>query len=96
MGPRVECLLPSFVWEQLSLTFPGVPFRIYFIGPESLPPQIQLSTQIAAVPGHRSILPATRVHQRPVTVKDTAEDGVETTRTINSMITPINVNLRME
>src|SRR5437867_3057769 len=38
VGSRAEGYLPAYIYLQLSYLFPTIPFHIYFIGPQSLPP----------------------------------------------------------
>ncbi len=36
LGARAESSLPTYVWQQLCYMFPGIVFRIYFIGPQAM------------------------------------------------------------
>jgi splicing suppressor protein 51 len=83
VGAAHENQLPSFVWEQISNSFPGVPLRLYFIGPETVPPKT--STWYKS----NSIVPSSKIYRRPIS-SDNAE------LVINSLVLPVTVNLRME
>lgn len=104
VGPRFECRLPTFIWEQLSMTFPGVPFRLYFIGPDAVPPQMPAMSNAEPLQKHRQVFSSGhQMHVREITVP--VKSNVESTddeqeepemKTIQSVVLPSSVNLRME
>lgn len=93
LGARVESQLPVNVWEQLSNTFPGVPFRLHFIGPEASVPKLEMTTSVNPFQKRAHIVPATRIHRKPITSRVTVEEA-ETT--VSSYVIPVSVNLRLE
>lgn len=71
VGPRLECRLPVWLWEQLAYSFPGTPFRIYFIGPEAKPPSSDMSSGtnyngVFKLNNHRSVYSTARIHRRRI------------------------------
>ena len=97
LGARMESQLPAFVWEQLSLSFPGVPMRLYFIGPESRPPSVSISSGSGKFTADKQrIIPTSHVHKRPVNSRTVGLDGDGQEVEVKSIVYPVSVNMRME
>jgi splicing suppressor protein 51 len=96
LGSTEESQLPAAIWEQLNLSFPGVPFRLYFIGPDSNPPRVEMTNRYSHLqPGTKrisTIYSTVSRHQRPITSQHPNGE----TAVVNSIVNPVSVNLRME
>jgi mitochondrial splicing suppressor protein 51 len=103
LGAATECQLPPSVWEQLSLTFPGAPFRLYMVGPEACVPPTPLVSCAEPLTKYRSPTSShlnQSAQQREIHFKKrvgTDEDSVETVDcSITTTVIPMTVNMRME
>ena len=110
LGSGLESRLPPSVWEQLSLTFPGAPFRVYFIGPEAQVPATPFMSRAEPVSKYRPpsggglVGNWTQPQQRSITFTQPqldAETGkeldeVRVEKQMISTVLPLSVNMRLE
>lgn len=99
LGAATECRLPPSVWEQLCSTFPGVPFRLYFIGPDACLPSMPLLTNSDPILQFRSVLPSSssRTFEEVESLTSGAEPSEDKpAQKIKIHKVPLSVNMRIE